>query len=91
MRSSPPTKPPIRSCSRSLDMLADLMNTLLLATREAIAANPATAKSDALARTDSCRAEADRHARFRPDQRHRARPEQPRQVPQAAIDAMFRR
>ena len=34
--------------SRSLDMLADLMNTLLLATREAIAANPATPKSLAL-------------------------------------------
>ena len=35
--------------SRSLDMLSDLMNTLLLATREAIAANPATPKSHALA------------------------------------------
>jgi hypothetical protein len=30
-------------------MLADLMNTLLLATREAIAANPDTAKSHVLA------------------------------------------
>jgi hypothetical protein len=35
--------------SGSLDMLADLMNTMLLATREAIAANPATLKSRALA------------------------------------------
>jgi hypothetical protein len=35
--------------SRSLDMLADLMNTLLLATREAIAANPAAPRSHELA------------------------------------------
>jgi len=35
--------------SQSLDMLADLMNTLLLATREAISADPATPKSHALA------------------------------------------
>jgi hypothetical protein len=35
--------------SRSLDTLADLMNTLLLATREAIAANPTAPKSHALA------------------------------------------
>ena len=35
--------------SRSLDTLADLMNTLLLATREAVAANPTAPKSHALA------------------------------------------
>ena len=35
--------------SRSLDTLADVMNTLLLATREAIASDPAAAKSLALA------------------------------------------
>jgi hypothetical protein len=35
--------------SRSLDMLADLMNTMLLATREAIASNPTAPKSSALA------------------------------------------
>ena len=66
--------------SRSLDMLTDLMNTLLLATHEAISANhrrqvprprPAV----------RYRAEAERPARFRPDQRHRTRLEQPRQCP----------
>jgi hypothetical protein len=35
--------------SRSLDMLADVVNTLLLATREAIAANPTAPKSHDLA------------------------------------------
>ena len=35
--------------SRSLGTLADLMNTLLLATREAVAANPTAPKSHALA------------------------------------------
>ena len=77
--------------SRSLDMLSDLMNTLLLATREAIAANPATPKSDALAHKTAAvlkpivtRISALINGTA-PGLSNRA------SVPQAAIDAMFRR
>jgi hypothetical protein len=77
--------------SRSLDMLADLMNTLLLATREAIAANPATPKSRALAHRSATvlkpivtRVSALINGTA-PGLSNRAR------VPQTAIDAMFRR
>ena len=79
-------------CSRSLDTLADLMNTLLLAhARSDRAPIPPHAEVACPRAPSRNRAEADRHARFRPDQRHRSRPEQPDSVPQAAIDAMFRR
>jgi hypothetical protein len=77
--------------SRSLDMLADLMNTLLLATREAIAANPATPKSHALAHRAAtvlkpivARVSALINGTA-PALVNRA------SVPQAAIDAMFPR
>jgi hypothetical protein len=77
--------------SRSLDMLADLMNTLLLATREAIAANPATPKSRALAHRSATvlkpivtRVSALINGTA-PGLNNRA------SVPQTAIDAMFRR
>ena len=77
--------------SRSLDMLSDLMNTLLWATREAIAANPATPKSDALAHRTATvlkpivtRVSALINGTA-PGLSNRA------SVPQAAIDAMFRR
>ena len=77
--------------SRSLDMLADLMNTLLLATREAISANPAAPKSHALARRSATvlkpivtRVSALINGTA-PGLSNRA------SVPQAAIDAMFRR
>jgi hypothetical protein len=77
--------------SRSLDMLADLMNTLLWATREAIAANPATPKSHALAARAAtvlkpivARVSALINGTA-PALTGRA------SVPQTAIDAMFRR
>jgi hypothetical protein len=77
--------------SRSLDMLADLMNTLLLATREAISANPAAAKSRALAQRSAtvlkpivARVSALINGTA-PGLSNRD------SVPQAAIDAMFRR
>jgi hypothetical protein len=72
-------------------MLADLMNTLLLATREAIAANPATPKSHALAHRTATvlkpivtRVSALINGTA-PALSNRA------SVPQTAIDAMFRR
>jgi hypothetical protein len=77
--------------SRSLDMLADLMNTMLLATREAVAADPAAPKSHALAlRTAAVlRPIVTRVSALingtAPGLSNRAA------VPQAAIDAMFRR
>jgi hypothetical protein len=77
--------------SRSLDMLADLMNTLLLATRMAISANPAAAKSRALAHRSAIvlkpivtRVSALINGTA-PGLSNRD------SVPQAAIDAMFRR
>jgi hypothetical protein len=77
--------------SRSLDMLADLMNTMLLATREAIAANPATPKSHALGKRTAAvlkpiitRVSALINGTA-PGLSNRA------SVPQAEIDAMFRR
>jgi hypothetical protein len=77
--------------SRSLDMLSDLMNTLLLATREAIAANPSTPMSHALAHRTAnvlkpivTRVSALINGTA-PGLSNRA------SVPQAAIDAMFRR
>ena len=77
--------------SRSLDMLADLMNTMLLATREAIASNPATLKSQALGERTAAvlKPIVTRVAALingtAPGLSNRA------SVPQAAIDAMFRR
>jgi hypothetical protein len=72
-------------------MLADLMNTLLLATREAISANPATPKSRALAHRAATvlkpivtRVSALINGTA-PGLSNRA------SVPQTAIDAMFRR
>ena len=76
--------------SRSLDMLADLMNTLLLATREAIACNPATPKSHALAQraATALKPIVTRVSALingtAPGLSNRA------SMPQAAIDAMFR-
>jgi hypothetical protein len=77
--------------SGSLDMLADLMNTMLLATREAIASNPATLKSQALAQRTAAvlkpivmRVSALINGTA-PGLSNRAN------VPQVAIDAMFRR
>jgi hypothetical protein len=77
--------------SRSLDMLADLMNTTLLATREAIASNPGTIKSNALAARAAAvlKPIVTRVAALingtAPGLSSRAT------VPQAEIDAMFRR
>jgi hypothetical protein len=77
--------------SGSLDMLADLMNTMLLATREAIAADPTAPKSQALAQrtADVLKPVVTRVSALingtAPGLDNRA------SVPQAAIDAMFHR
>ena len=77
--------------SGSLDMLADLMNTMLLATREAIAANPATPRSQALAHRTAnvlkpviTRVSALINGTASGLEKRTS-------VPQAEIDAMFRR
>jgi len=77
--------------SRSLDMLTDLMNTLLLATHEAISANPTAAKCRALAQRSATvlKPSVTRVSALingtAPGLSNRD------SVPQAAIDAMFSR
>ena len=75
--------------SRSLDMLADLMNTLLLATREAISANPTSRQVLAQRSATVLKPSVTRVSALingtAPGLSNRD------SVPQAAIDAMFSR
>ena len=66
------SRPPIRRVAPALDTLAELMNTLLVATREAICGNPPAQCRRARAARAAAAEAADR-ARRRPDQRHRSR------------------